>query len=58
MDEERFEAVIVGAGMAGVACAHALVEAGLKRACKGMPGTTDDYREDAQRAWLEAVRDR
>jgi glycine/D-amino acid oxidase-like deaminating enzyme len=31
MDEERFEAVIVGAGMAGVACAHALVEAGLKR---------------------------
>lgn len=33
-------------------------EAGLKRACKGMPGTADEYRDDAQKAWLEAVQER
>ena len=54
-DRKHFDVVVCGAGIAGVACAHALVEAGINRVAlieQGPPlGLTSDKSTECYRNW-------
>ncbi len=55
MDKRRYDAVVCGAGIAGIAAAHALSEAGLKRIALIEPGPplglTSDKSTECYRNW-------
>ncbi|MFM9943131.1 MAG: NAD(P)/FAD-dependent oxidoreductase [Hyphomicrobiaceae bacterium] len=55
MDKRRYDAVVCGAGMAGIAAAHALSEAGLQRIALIEPGPplglTSDKSTECYRNW-------